>query len=89
MSVALVIQHAMRMRPFILVLPSVACLTVPYFFHIISQRHDFREKLLNLNVCFDFLYNIFLKKRRTDMIYLLSATELSAGGSTHLHTNNT
>jgi hypothetical protein len=33
-SVALVIQHAKRMRR--IILSSVACLAVPYFFHIIS-----------------------------------------------------
>jgi hypothetical protein len=27
--------------------------------------------------------------KKIDMIYLLTATELSPGGSTHLHTNNT
>jgi hypothetical protein len=34
LSVALGIQHAMRMR--LIILLSVACLAVPYFIHIIS-----------------------------------------------------
>ena len=43
MPVNLVIQHAKRMRR--IVLSSVACLAVPYFFFFISHKgHDFREK---------------------------------------------
>ena len=50
--VVLVIQHAKRMRRIIL---SVACLTLPHFFHIISQTARFSEKqLLNINSVFWF-----------------------------------
>ena len=45
-------QYATRLRHSVL---SVACLAVPYF-STSHKRHDFREKLLNVKVCFDFLY---------------------------------
>jgi len=38
-SVALVIQHAVRIRS--IILPSVACLTVPYFTTLSYKRYDF------------------------------------------------
>ena len=38
-SVVLVIQHEMRMR--LIVMSSVTCLAVPYFFHISHKRRDF------------------------------------------------
>jgi hypothetical protein len=31
------------------------------FFHIISKRHDFRKKILNIKLCFNMLYNFCLK----------------------------
>jgi hypothetical protein len=42
MCVSLIVRHAKRMRRFIL--SSVACLAVPYFFHIITQTARFSEK---------------------------------------------
>jgi len=42
--VALIMQHAMRMRR--ILLSSVFCLVVLYFFFTLShQRHDFRKKV--------------------------------------------
>ena len=42
LSVALFIQHAQRMHR--VLLPSVVCLTLPYFFHIISLTARFSDK---------------------------------------------
>jgi hypothetical protein len=65
MSIALVIQHVTRMRP--IILSSVACLSVPYFFTPSHKRNVFRgEKLLlNINVIFStaFVWNIYHSKK--------------------------
>ena len=50
--VALLTQHAMRMR--CTVLSSVDLLAVPYFSTLSHKRYDFREKKL---LSFDFLYS--------------------------------
>ena len=50
-SVALGIQHAKRMR--LIILSSVACLVVPYFYTLSRKWHDFRGKnLLNIKCVF-------------------------------------
>ena len=59
--VALVIEHATHMR--CIILSSVVCLALPYFFFTLShKRHDFRKKSYWIqNVCFDFLYKFCVK----------------------------
>jgi hypothetical protein len=66
-SVALVIQHAKRMRR--IILSSVGCLPVPYFSTLSHKRHDLQKKmLLNMKCVFWFslqlLFETFLILRR-------------------------
>jgi hypothetical protein len=49
-TVALVIQHAKRMRR--IILSSVACLAVLYFSTLSHKRNDIRKKLLNIKCVF-------------------------------------
>ena len=57
-SVALVIQHAMRMRH----ISIVAWPAVPYFSKLSQKRRDLKKKSFwTQNVCFDFLYNFCLQ----------------------------
>jgi hypothetical protein len=59
-SVALVIQHAKYLCR--IILPSVACLALQYFFypHYLIKFTIFEKKVTQQNVCFDFFYNLFL-----------------------------
>jgi hypothetical protein len=55
-SVALVIQHAKRMRS--IILSSVACLALLYVSTLSHKRHDFRKKLLNIKCVFWFFLQL-------------------------------
>jgi len=69
--VALGVQHAMRMH--LIVLSSVACSAVQYFYTLFHKRQDFREKSYwTQNV--DFPYNFsekFLIRRRNERDVIL------------------
>ena len=55
MRVALLIQHAIRMRH---ILSSfVASLAPPCFSTSPHKQHDFQKNVIELNVCFYFLYS--------------------------------
>ena len=47
--VALVIQHAKRVRR--ILLSFVACLVLPYFSRLFHKRHNFREKVIEHKTC--------------------------------------
>jgi hypothetical protein len=76
-SVALGIQHAMRMRR--VTMPSVAWPTLQNFYSLYHKRHDLRKKRYwTQNVCFDFLYNFCLQHFCTTSVRNISVQLLSA-----------
>jgi hypothetical protein len=58
-SVGLVTQHAKRARR--IILPSVARPNLPGFSALSRKLHDFRKKVIQHKIYFDFLYNFGLK----------------------------
>ena len=48
-SVALGIQHAKRMLH--VILSPVVCMAIPYFPTLSHKRHDFRQKVIENNMC--------------------------------------
>jgi hypothetical protein len=57
--VALLIQHATRM--YHIALSFVVSLSPPHLSTLPHKRHDFREKVTEHEMCFDFLNNVYLK----------------------------
>jgi hypothetical protein len=69
--VALVVQHAMRMRHF---MPSVASPALSYFSTLSHKRHDYRIKVVEYKMCVlifstTFVSNIFHVKRNAERPY--------------------
>jgi hypothetical protein len=56
-SVALVIQHAKRMRR--IILSSVACLALPHYCTLSHKWHDIRKKVIEHKMCFLFSLKCF------------------------------
>ena len=74
MFVALGIQHVMHMRH--IILSSVACVALPYFYKLSLKRRDFRKKKTLLNTKYVFWLSLklssetslILRTNKRDMI---------------------
>jgi hypothetical protein len=62
----------------LILLPSVLCPILPYFYTLSHERHDFRKKkkkVIEHKVVFDFLYifyEIFLTLRRSKRVIIIN-----------------
>ena len=62
--VAVVIQHAKRMRR--VLLPSLACPVLPFISPLSHKRNDFLKKLFCIKCLFGFSLYLFLYRLRKD-----------------------
>jgi len=74
---ALVIRHSKRMRPIILI--SVACLALPYFSTLSHTRVDFREKVIEHDMCVLIHYTSFV-------CYISPSKKIRRDAIIHVHT---
>jgi hypothetical protein len=73
--VALVTQHAKRMRR--VILSSVACAALSYFSTLSHKRHDFRKKVTVHKMCVLIFFTTFLVLRRLERDVIINVHSYS------------